>query len=266
MRACAARRDVAELARKVSRFVAHAVGARPLRDLPARVFVRGGGWREARALAARRRRASARSSSRATDPRTPRRGDGRLAAQVGEERADTFVADPADPVPSLGGASVGGFAGALDQRPVEQRGDVLCFTSDPLPDPLEIAGRVQLVLHAPARPREDTCAKLVAVAPDGTARWLAEGIARAGSDSAAFAIDLGAAAVRLAAGARLRVEVAGSSLPRFARPEPSAPAPRLRTVYHGEARPSALRLHVLSERERPAGARPAGRSESSNLA
>src|SRR6185436_2779359 len=39
-------RDLAELARKVARFIANAVGARPLRDLPARVFVRGAGWRE----------------------------------------------------------------------------------------------------------------------------------------------------------------------------------------------------------------------------
>jgi predicted acyl esterase len=51
--------------------------------------------------------------------------------------------------------------------------------------------------------------------------------------------------VRVAAGARLRVEVAGSSLPRFARPEPADRAPRVRTVYHGGARPSALRFQAL---------------------
>jgi len=237
-------RDVAEVARKVARFVAHAVGARPLRDLPARVFVRGAGWREALRwppTAARECTLFLASDGCANSAA----GDGRLSAQIGEERADTFVADPADPVPSLGGASVGGIAGALDQRPVEERGDVLCFTSDPLPTALEIAGRVELLLHAPAIARDDTCAKLVSVEPDGSARWLAEGIARASSDTTEFAIELGAAAVRLAAGARLRLEVAGSSLPRFARPEPGDRTPRVRTVYHGGERPSALRFRAL---------------------
>ena len=80
-------------------------------------------------------------------------GDGRLAEEPGEDRADTFVADPADPVPSLGGAAVAGVAGAVDQRPVEERGDVLCFTSEPLTAALEIAGRVRLALHAAATSR-----------------------------------------------------------------------------------------------------------------
>ena len=111
-----------------------------------------------------------------------------------------------------------GLAGALDQRLVEDRGDVLCFTSEPLAAALEIAGRVRLTLHAAASAHvEDTIAKLVAVEPDGAARWLAEGIARAQPGAAALEVELGAAGTRLAPGTRLRVEVAGSSLPRFAR-------------------------------------------------
>jgi putative CocE/NonD family hydrolase len=237
-------REVAELARRIARFVAHAVGARPLRDLPARVFVRGAGWREMLRWPpadAREHTLHLTSGGFANSAN----GDGRLVAEIAAERADTFVADPADPVPSLGGAAVGGLAGALDQRPVERRGDVLCFTSAPLPAALELAGRVSLVLHAPVQARDDTCAKLVAVSPDDSARWLAEGIARAASDADELAIELGAVAVRLAAGTRLRVEIAGSSLPRFARPDPMPPA-RLRTVHHGGARPSVLRFYALS--------------------
>jgi putative CocE/NonD family hydrolase len=149
-------------------------------------------------------------------------------------------------VPSLGGAAVTGTAGAVDQEEVERRGDVLCFTSDPLPAALELAGRVSLTLHAPvSAPVDDLCAKLVAVEPDGSARWLAEGIARAESGADVLAVELGAAAVRLRAGTRLRVDVAGSSLPRFARSEPGDRAPRVRTVYHGAERPSALRFQAL---------------------
>ncbi len=236
--------DIGVIARAVLRFAAHAVGARPVRDPPARVFVCGAGWREASRWppeSAREHTLYLRGDGHANSAA----GDGRLASEPGDDRADTFVADPADPVPSLGGAAVDGVAGAVDQGPVESRGDVLCFTSEPLPAALEIAGRVQLTLHAPvSADAEDTCAKLVAVEPDGAARWLAEGIARASSGSGMFAVELGAAGARLGAGTRLRLEVAGSSLPRFARSDHGDRAPRVRTVHHGGERPSALRFHA----------------------
>jgi hypothetical protein len=238
-------RDIAVIARALLQFAARAVGARPTRDLPARVFVHGLGWREAARwppAASSERTLYLRGDGHANSAE----GDGRLAEEPGEDRADTFVADPADPVPSLGGAAVAGLAGALDQRPVEDRGDVLCFTSEPLAAALEIAGRVRLTLHAAASAHvEDTIAKLVAVEPDGAARWLAEGIARAQPGAAALEVELGAAGARLAAGTRLRVEVAGSSLPRFARSEPGDLEPRMRTVFHGRARASALHFQAI---------------------
>jgi hypothetical protein len=81
--------------------------------------------------------------------------------------------------------------------------------------------------------------------PDGAARWLAEGIARAQPGADALEVELGAAGARLAAGTRLRIEVAGSSLPRFARPETGDRAPRVRTVFHGRARASALHFQSV---------------------
>jgi putative CocE/NonD family hydrolase len=215
-------RDIAEVARSVLRFVAHAVGARPVRDLPRRVFVRGAGWRELGQWppeAASDHTLYLRGGGRANSLD----GDGRLAPDPpGDDRADTFVADPADPVPSLGGAAVAGVAGPVDQRAVERRGDVLCFTSEPLVEALELSGRVVLTVHTGnvAGP-DDTSAKLVAVEPGGAARWLCEGITRAvpGTAADAVEIDLGVAGVRLAAGTQLRLELAASSVPRFARPE-----------------------------------------------
>jgi putative CocE/NonD family hydrolase len=237
--------DVAVIARALLRFAARAVLARETRDSAARVFVRGAGWREVPRwppAASGERILYLCGGGRANSGA----GDGRLAEQPGEDRADTFVADPADPVPSFGGAAVGGFAGAVDQRPVEERGDVLCFTSEPLRAPLEIAGRVRLTLHAAeSADVESTIAKLVAVEPDGAARWLAEGIARGGPGASELEVELGAAGARLAAGTRLRVELAASSLPRFARTEPDDRA-RVRTVYHGRARASALRFHAIA--------------------
>jgi len=242
--------DVAEFARAMLRFVARAVGARSIRDLPTRVFVRGVGWREAPSwppAKTRERTLYLGGEGRANSAA----GDGQLAREPGDDRADAFVADPADPVPSLGGAAVGGMAGAVDQRPVEERGDVLCFTSEPIESALEIAGRVQLTLHGdPSADAAHTSAKLVAVERDGAARWLAEGIARTQPGAAVCVIQLGAAGVRLAAGTRLRVEVAGSSLPRFARCEHS-PSPRVHAVHHGRARPSALRFQAMGDEKGP---------------
>jgi uncharacterized protein len=237
-------RDLPAIARAVLRFAASAVGAHARREAPVRVFVHGVGWREALRwppAALHEHTLFLCGEGRANSAA----GDGRLAAEPGDDRADTFVADPADPVPSQGGAAIGDVAGPVDQSAVEERGDVLCFTSDPLAAPLEIAGRVSLTLHAaPPAHAEDTCAKLVAVERDGAACWLAEGVARAKPGASALEVDLGAAATRLAPGTRLRVEVAGSSLPRFARCESAAP--RVRTVYHGRERRSALRFSALS--------------------
>src|SRR5262249_19536455 len=70
-------------------------------------------------------------------------GDGSLSPeQPGDEPHDSFVYAPDDPVPSLGGtvAAFWGAQGPCDQRPVEQRPDVLCYTTPPLPRDLEVIG------------------------------------------------------------------------------------------------------------------------------
>jgi putative CocE/NonD family hydrolase len=74
-------------------------------------------------------------------------GDGMLSTvPPSAERVDEFVYDPEDPVPSLGGTNLAIDMGVQDQRPVEQRVDVLVYTSDPLEQPVEITGPVSVVL------------------------------------------------------------------------------------------------------------------------
>jgi len=239
-------RPLAEIARAVLGFAARIAGAPGGRERPARVYVRGLGWREDSTWPS----PSAGPCTlhlRGDGPANSERGAGRLAAAPpGDEPADRLTADPADPVPSLGGVVVGGEAGPVDPTPVSRRADVLCFTGDPLPAPLELAGGASLRLHVGETIEGDlTCAKLVALAPDGAAEWLCEGAVReATRDGAALHVDLGPAAVRLPAGTRLRVEVAGSSRPRFAGPEGGPP--RRRVVYHDAQRPSALQFDALS--------------------
>ena len=70
--------------------------------------------------------------------------------------------------------------GPYDQRDVEMRRDVLCYTSEPLEQDLEVTGPIAVVLFAATdAPDTDWTAKLVDVWPSGFAMNLCDGIIRA---------------------------------------------------------------------------------------
>jgi hypothetical protein len=76
-------------------------------------------------------------------------------------------------------------AGARDQRPLEARPDVLCYTSAPLTTPLEIIGPVRLELSVQSSVSStDFVGRLCVVQPDGTSLNLCEGLCRVAPDSA----------------------------------------------------------------------------------
>ena len=67
----------------------------------------------------------------------------------------------------------------MDQRAVEQRRDVLVYTTPPLKNDVEVIGAVRVVLYAATSARDtDFTAKLVDVFPDGRAQNLTDGILR----------------------------------------------------------------------------------------
>ena len=80
----------------------------------------------------------------------------------------TYVYDPNDPVPSIGGGNLMMPRGPMDQRKVSTRKDVLKFETEPLKQPVEITGRVAAEL-AVSTDAEDTdfMVKLVDVYPSG---------------------------------------------------------------------------------------------------
>jgi putative CocE/NonD family hydrolase len=238
---------------------------------PVRVFVRGTQrWRDAAGWpvpAGQTRTWYLRSDGRANDE------GGGLSPESppADEPADHFVYDPADPVPTLGGAAQSS-AGPVDQRGVESRGDVLCYTSAPLPEDLVLLGPARVELFAASdAPRTDFTAKLVEVSSDGAAVGLCDGIVRRGGsveprgDSGALGfepgfverleIDLWAVSCRVRAGGRLRVEISSSNFPRFDRNPNTWEGPAdlaggiariaRQTVLHDAAHPSSLRLPVL---------------------
>jgi putative CocE/NonD family hydrolase len=166
-----------------------------------------------------------------------RGGDGALAREApASEGRDRWRYDPAHPVPSRGGplcctGDARDRAGPVDQADVESRDDVLVYTSAPLERALRIAGPLQarLVVSSDA-PDTDLVVRLVDVFPDGRALNIQEGALRLryrdGFDAPRFMekgrryearIDLRSIAWSLAAGHRLRLQVASSSFPRLER-------------------------------------------------
>jgi putative CocE/NonD family hydrolase len=201
-------------------------------------------------------------------PANTRHGAGALSTvPPGDEPADTYHYDPRDPVPTRGGNTLIIPQGVADQGSVEDRPDVLVYTSMPLERDLEVTGPIKVHLFAASGCIDtDFTAKLVDVRPDGYAQNLQDGIIRARYRTSAsetsflkpgnvyeFVIDLWATSHVFRAGHRLRVEISSSNFPRFDR-NPNTGAPlgqdsRLevarQTVFHSAAYPSRIVLPII---------------------
>jgi putative CocE/NonD family hydrolase len=197
-------------------------------------------------------------------------GDGVLSPKAKPGAQDSFDYDPANPVPTVGGQLCCDPnhlpSGPRDQREVETRKDVLVYSTPPLNKNLEVTGPVTLDLYASTSAADtDFTAKLVDVAPDGTAVNLTDGILRAryrNSTSKAepiktgkiyeYKIDLWSTSNVFLKGHRLRLEVSSSNFPRFDRNlntggDAATSADFVKAtsvVYHDAPHPSALILSV----------------------
>jgi putative CocE/NonD family hydrolase len=160
------------------------------------------------------------------------RGNGQLSLVApSEEPSDRYVYDPQDPVPTRGGTTLGIAMGAFDQTKIEERDDVLVYTSDELTADMEVTGPLMLKLYAASSASDtDFTAKLVDVRPNGYAQNIAEGVLRVRfRESTAsptlitpgkvyeYTVDLWATSHVFKAGHRLRLEVSSSNIPRYDR-------------------------------------------------
>jgi putative CocE/NonD family hydrolase len=111
----------------------------PLPDRPVTVHVQGEGgvWRDLDDW----------PPATSTPTRWYLHPDGRLATEPPTEASDPdrFRYDPTDPTPAAGGIGML-TGGAVDNRSLEARDDVLLYTSDELREPLEIIGPVSAEL------------------------------------------------------------------------------------------------------------------------
>ncbi|MGO2110079.1 MAG: CocE/NonD family hydrolase [Pseudoclavibacter sp.] len=193
--------------------------------------------------------------------------------------ASSYVHDPANPVPMIGGQSgimSGGIdggtqwtAGPRDQRALAGRHDVLRFAGEPLAEDTEVTGPVEVVLHASTSADDaDFVARLVDVFPDGRELGVVDGVVRAkfrdGQDAVRpvapgevteLRIDLWATSWVFRAGHRIRVDVSSSSYPNWdvnlgglannALAEPSTGATATQRVHHSAAYPSRIVLPIV---------------------
>lgn len=249
----------------------HCLRDMPDNDAPVRLFVMGANiWRKEEEWPLARAVATPwyiTSAGRANSTR----GNGRLITQPPTRQAsDVFLYDPEQPVPTRGGCSLMPgvqSAGPQDQRPVEERDDVLVYTSEPLTEPLEVTGPVEAVVHAATDGRDtDFTAKLVAVAPDGRALNLCDGILRARYRHSlsqaellepgrvyAYRIQLGSTSYVFAPGFRIRLDISSSNFPRFDRnlntggdfAAETVGRPAVQRVFHGGGSASHVTLPIV---------------------
>jgi putative CocE/NonD family hydrolase len=166
-----------------------------------------------------------------------RDGNGRLSLEAPKkERADTFTYDPGNPVPARGGSicctgNPKDQPGSYDQSDIEQRPDVLVYTTDVLRDGLEITGPIRSVVYLSSdAPDTDITVKLTDVFPDGKSMNIQEGITRVRYRESyskpvmmkpgkvyEVPVDLHGTSWYLQRGHRLRMEVSSSNFPRFDR-------------------------------------------------
>ncbi|GAA5038732.1 hypothetical protein HNP84_003399 [Thermocatellispora tengchongensis] len=133
----------------------------------------------------------------------------------------TFTFDPRDPVPTTGGPTLLADptnVGPQDQRDVELRPDVLCYTTGVLDADVEVTGPLSVTLRAEtSATATDWTAKLVDVHPDGRAMSVIDGIVRTTAPAGTFTVDLVATSQVFKAGHRIRVQISSSNFPRFDR-------------------------------------------------
>ena len=182
--------------------------------------------------------------------------DGALATSEPPDSApDRYTYDPADPTPAVGGTSTITF-GPRDNRALEQRPDVLTYTTPTLTEQLEIIGPVAAELFVgSSRPHTDFFVRLCDVDEKGKSVNITDGILRltsATQDPQRITVNLWPTAHRFAAGHRIRLQVSSGAHPRYARNpgsgEPLATATTLlaqqQSVHHDPPRPSAILLPV----------------------
>lgn len=194
-----------------------------------------------------------------------------LVTSIPDDFSQLITYDPTDPVPTVGGQNLCLPQGPYDQTIVEQRDDVLVFTSPVFDTPYEATGSIEARLYVSSNcPDTDFTVKLTDVYPDGRSMLITDGILRMrnrnGLDHWDFMepgqiyeieVDLWSTSYIWNVGHRMRVSISSSNSPRFlANPNTKDPIKgntsyniAENTVYFGEQYPSCIILPEIEKQE-----------------
>jgi len=196
--------------------------------------------------------------------------NGVLSKEIpGDYESLTYDYDPTNPVPTLGGQNLRMPAGPYDQTSIENRDDVLVFTSDVLTEPYEVTGPIKARLFVSSDcPDTDFTVKLSDVYPDGRSMLITDGILRMrnrnGVDHWEFMtpgeiyeieVDIWSTSLVFNAGHRIRVAISSSNYPRFlANPNTMDPITKnttynisQNTLYLDDEHPSGIILPEIEQ-------------------
>ena len=159
--------------------------------------------------------------------------------------------------------------GPFDQSRIENRNDVLCYTTPELTEEIEVTGPLMLHLFASTSAKDtDFTAKLIDVYPDGSAYNIAEGCIRARCRKSVlrpepvnpgevyeYMIDLAVTSIVFGRGHRIRIDVSSSNFPRIDRNmntgnpfgEDAGGIPAVQTIYHQSDYASYIDMPVIPE-------------------
>jgi hypothetical protein len=201
-----------------------------------------------------------------------RHGDGVLsdeppAGLAAANPPDRFTYDPLRPVPFITEPVSSQIGGPDDYAAIENRADVLVYTTPPLDQDVEVTGPVQVRLFAASSaPDTDFAAKLVDVWPNGFAQRITDGLVRARFRAGMAAptliepgriyeylIDLWYTAQVFRRGHCIRVEISSSAFPKYDRNHNTGHALGTdtefriaeQTIYHDADHPSCIVLPII---------------------
>lgn len=202
-------------------------------------------------------------------------GDGTLvAASPDKDSPDSFQYDPMNPVPSYGGnvCCTGNAVqgGALDQSKMEQRNDILVYSTEPLKEGVELTGSIDVTLYVSSDAKDtDFTVKLIDVDETGKAYNLDETIQRMryrnGYDKPLvwmekdkvykFKFQPMNTSNYFAPGHRIRIEISSSNFPRFDRNmntggnnyDETKGIVATNAVHHSKQYPSEITISVVKK-------------------
>ncbi|WP_068471333.1 CocE/NonD family hydrolase [Candidatus Protochlamydia phocaeensis] len=142
----------------------------------------------------------------------------------------SYTYDPRNPIETNGGRNLFLPSGPTNQASIEERDDILVFTSEPLEEDIEVTGNLSAKLFFASDQKDtDLVIRLCDVYPDGRSILISEGSYRLGvmcfqseqpqelkpNQPIPITIDLWATSIVFAKGHSIRLSISSSSYPRY---------------------------------------------------